>query len=123
MFEEMKLSVLLQKNLTGNAAALSAYDALYFATVGGSVALGRADSCGRLMVGLDADIVMLDFSAPHLNPCYNVISNIVYAARGSDVELTMVRGRILYENRQFVSVDPQKEIADAKALVVPVIRG
>ncbi len=123
MFEEMKLSVLLQKNLTGDAAALSAYDALYFATVGGSVALGRGDSCGRLMPGLDADIVMLDFTAPHLNPCYHVISNIVYAARGSDVELTMVRGRILYENRQFVAADPQKEIADVKALVTPVIRG
>lgn len=123
MFEEMKLSVLLQKNLTGNAAALSAYDALYFATVGGSVALGRGDTCGRLLPGLDADIVMLDFTAPHLHPCYNVISNVVYAAHGSDVELTMVRGRILYENRQFVRADLQKEIAEAEALAVPVIRG
>ena len=123
MFEEMKLSVLLQKNVTGNAAALSAYDALYFATVGGSVALGRGSSCGRLIAGLDADIVMLDFTAPHLNPCYNVISNIVYAAHGSDVELTMVRGKILYENRQFVSMDPQKVIADVESLVTPIIRG
>ncbi len=123
MFEEMKLSVLLQKNETKNAAALSAYDALYFATVGGSTALGRADSCGRLMEGMDADIVMLDFTAPHLNPCYNVISNIVYAAHGSDVELTMVRGRILYENRQFVSADVQKAIADVEAVVTPIIRG
>lgn len=123
MFEEMKLSVLLQKNVTGNAAALSAYDALYFATVGGSVALGRGSSCGRLIAGFDADIVMLDFTAPHLTPCYNVISNIVYAARGSDVELTMVRGKILYENRQFVSAEPQKIIADVETLVTPIIRG
>ncbi len=122
MFEEMKLSVLLQKNLTGDAAALSAYDALYFATVGGSVALGRGETCGRLMTGFDADIVMLDFTAPHLNPCHHVISNLVYAARGSDVELTMVRGRILYENRQFTVADPQKVIADANSLVASVFR-
>ena len=66
---------------------------------------------------------MLDFTAPHLTPCYNVISNIVYAARGSDVELTMVRGKILYENRQFVSAEPQKIIADVETLVTPIIRG
>ena len=121
LFEEMKLSVLLQKNLTGSAAALSAWDALSFATTGGSIALGRGDRCGKLVPGFDADLIMLDFTAPHLNPCYHVISNIVYSARGSDVELTMVRGKILYENRRFVSADPEQAIAEVESLVKPVI--
>ena len=123
LFEEMKLSALLQKTVSGNADALSAWDALTFATVGGSTALGRGDRCGKLCRGYDADLIMLDFTAPHLHPCYSVISNIVYSARGSDVELTMVRGRLLYENRRFVTGDPEKAIADVETLVKPILRG
>lgn len=117
LFEEMKLSVLLQKNLTGDASALSAWDALTFATVNGNIAMGRGDRCGKLLPGYEADIVMLDFTAPHLNPCHNVVSHVVYAAHGSDVELTMVRGQLLYENRAFIGIDLEEEITRVNELV------
>lgn len=117
LFEEMKLSVLLQKNLTGDASALSAWDALTFATVNGNIAMGRGERCGRLLPGYEADLAMLDFTAPHLNPCHNVISHVVYAAHGSDVELTMVRGRTVYENRRFPGIDMAEEIRRVNELV------
>ena len=44
-----------------------------------------------------ADLILLDFNAPHLKPNHNTIANLVYAAHGSDVCLTMVDGRIVYE--------------------------
>ena len=58
-----------------------------------------------LKEGLDADIVLLDFSAPHLMPCHNVMTGLVYAAKGGDVAMTMVRGKILYENGKFPTLD------------------
>lgn len=52
----------------------------------------REQECGMIKEGLDADLILLDFTRPHLMPCHNVISSLVYSARGSDVCMTMVRG-------------------------------
>ena len=54
---------------------------------------------------MDADLILVDFTAPHLMPCHNVWSSLVYAARGSDVALTMVRGKILYAGGKFTTLD------------------
>ncbi len=107
MFEEIKLMAILHKGINLNPTAISAHDALYAATVAGAVAQGR-DDCGRLKVGFAADIVMLDFDRPHLTPCHNALSNTVYSARGSDVCLTMVNGKILYENGEFTTIDIER---------------
>ena len=82
-----------------------------------AIAMGRGERCGRLLPGYEADLAMLDFTAPHLNPCHNVISHVVYAAHGSDVELTMVRGRTVYENRRFPGIDMAEEIRRVNELV------
>ena len=58
-----------------------------------------------LKVGMDADLILVDFTAPHLMPCHDVWSSLVYAARGSDVALTMVRGKILYAGGKFPTMD------------------
>ena len=58
-----------------------------------------------LKEGMDADIVLVDFSAPHLIPCHNVLSGLVFSAKGGDVAMTMVRGKILYQNGQFPTID------------------
>ena len=42
---------------------------------------------GQLEPGYDADIVLVDFTAPHLMPCHNVMTGLVYAAKGGDVVL------------------------------------
>ena len=75
------------------------------ATVCGARAQGREAECGMLKVGMDADLILVDFTAPHLMPCHDVWSSLVYGVRGSDVALTMVRGKILYAGGKFTTID------------------
>jgi 5-methylthioadenosine/S-adenosylhomocysteine deaminase len=65
-----------------------------------------------------ADIVILDFNKPHLTPCYDPISHIVYSARGSDVRDVMVHGQWLMRNREFTTID----MGEVKARVKEIAR-
>lgn len=114
MFEEIKLSAILHKGINENPTAINALTALRFATVNGAKAQGRSD-CGMIKEGFDADMIMLDFDRPHLAPCHNVISNAVYAARGSDVVMTMVSGKVLYENGEYKTIDIERAMANIRA--------
>ncbi len=105
MFEVMRFAALDARRSAGDAAALPAQAAVMMATVCGARAQQRSTECGMLKEGMDADIVLLDFSAPHLMPCHNVISSLVFSAKGGDVAMTMVRGNILYQNGSFPTID------------------
>lgn len=123
MFEEIKLAAILHKGNQLQPTLVSAPEALKLATVNGAIAQGRENECGKLEVGMDADMVLVDFDKPHLTPCHNPVSNLVYAARGSDVCMTMVRGKILYENGEFMTIDWEKVKWEMKAYGVPKITG
>ena len=105
MFEVMRGAAMSVRASTGDASALPSSAALMMATVCGAQAQGRSAECGMLKEGLDADMVLLDFSAPHLMPCHNVMTGLVYAAKGGDVAMTMVRGKILYAGGKFTTID------------------
>ena len=111
MFEEMKLGAILHKMTNSDASVMPAYESLKMATVGGAKALGRKN-LGVIREGYDADVIMLDFDRPHLTPCYDVVSNLVYAAHGSDVVMTVVNGKVVFENGVFAAGD-FRETADA----------
>ena len=96
MFEEIKLTGILHKGITGDPTVLPAWEVLKMATVNGARALGFQD-LGMLKEGYLADMIILDFSAPHLKPNHNTVSNLVYAAQGSDVETTIVDGKIVWQ--------------------------
>jgi 5-methylthioadenosine/S-adenosylhomocysteine deaminase len=121
LFEEMKAACLLAKGRSGDAAAMPAPAALMMATVCGAKAQGRQAECGQLKVGLDADLVMLDFTAPHLIPCHNVLSQLVYAASGHDVVLTMVRGKILYAAGKFTTIDLDSVVHELALHAIPQV--
>ena len=72
-----------------------------------------------LQVGMDSDIALIDFSAPHLIPCYNVLNGLVWSAKGGDVAMTMVRGRILYENGRFPTIDMKKVVEELTEYAIP----
>jgi 5-methylthioadenosine/S-adenosylhomocysteine deaminase len=72
-----------------------------------------------LKEGLDADIILVDFSAPHLIPCHNVLSGLVFSAKGGDVALTMVRGKILYQNGQFPTIDLKTAVEELTTYAIP----
>ncbi len=105
MFALMGLSASLAREKAGKAEAFPASAALMMATVCGARAQGRAENTGMLKEGMDADMILVDFSAPHLIPCHNVLSALVFGARGGDVAMTMVEGNILYQNGKFPTLD------------------
>jgi len=121
MFEVMRGASFAVRSQAQDAAALPAQAALMMATVCGARAQGRAEECGMIKEGLDADIALLDFSAPHLIPCHNVLSGLVYSAKGGDVAMTMVRGKILYRNGQFPTIDLQHVVQELTEYAIPKI--
>ncbi len=116
MFETMRGNVLRSKR---ESTPLPLSAALMMATVCGARAQGRADRCGMLEVGMDADIVLVDFSAPHLIPCHNVMGALVSAAKGGDVAMTMVRGKVLYQNGQFPTIDLKTAVEELMQYAIP----
>ena len=72
-----------------------------------------------LQVGMDADIALIDFSAPHLIPCHNVLNGLVWSAKGGDVAMTMVRGKILSENGCFPTIDMKKVVEELTEYAIP----
>ena len=72
-----------------------------------------------LKVGMDADIALVDFSAPHLMPCHNVMNGLVFSAKGGDVAMTMVRGRILYQNGAFPTIDLKEVVEELTTYAIP----
>jgi 5-methylthioadenosine/S-adenosylhomocysteine deaminase len=116
LFEEIKLAVALQKNAALDSGAFFAADGLRMATANGAYAQGRERETGVLAVGMDADLIALDFDKPHLSPCYNAVSHLVYAARGSDVCLTMARGKILYANGVWHTLDRERILYEVRKI-------
>ena len=119
LFEVMRFAALNARAASGDAAALPAPAALMMATVCGARAQGRADECGMLKVGMDADIVLVDFSAPHLMPCHNVLNGLVFSAKGGDVAMTMVRGKILYQNGTWPTIDLKDVVEELTTYAIP----
>lgn len=106
MFEELRTATFLQKSATGDPMSLPAGEALKLATANGARAMGRADGeLGVLQPGALADVILLDLQKPHLQPLHNVLSNIVYCGKASDVETVVVDGEIVVENRQIRNID------------------
>lgn len=96
MFEEMKIAAILHKGITLDPTVTKAESVLKMATINGAKALGY-DDLGMLKEGYLADMIILNFDVPHLTPNHNTIANIVYSAYGSDVEYTIVNGKIVYQ--------------------------
>ena len=119
LFEVMRAAALGIRQSSSKADALPAPAVLMLATVCGARAQGRGDECGMLKVGMDADIALVDFSAPHLLPCHNVLNALVYSAKGGDVAMTMVRGQILYQNGQFPTIDLNEAVRELTEYAIP----
>ena len=123
MFEEIKLSLLLQKGLSRDPSCATAGDALCSATVSGAFAQGREGECGLIREGMDADVILLDCHAPQLTPVHNPLSLLAYSASGRDVCLTMVRGRVLYRDGQFTTIDFERLLRELDGFVMPHVFG
>ncbi len=79
----------------------------------GARALGYAD-LGLLKPGYRADLVLLDLNVPHMTPATDLEANLIYAAQGGDVRLTMVDGRVLYQDGQYATLNREALLRRAR---------
>lgn len=107
LMRDMNLASLLSKGTTNRADAIPAREIFRMATENGALAQGR-QNCGLLEVGYDADLVVVDLDRIHNIPSYDPLYTLLFSANSSDVVLTMVGGRILYENGEYPSLDIEK---------------
>jgi len=105
-------------------APLTARDVVALATCDGARALGLGDVAGSLEAGKQADIAVVDASAPHHGPApeRDVYTTLVHAARAADVRLAMVQGRVLYRDGAWTTLDPRAVQADARAELAGLLK-
>ncbi|MCX4340711.1 MAG: amidohydrolase [Lachnospiraceae bacterium] len=109
MFREMFLVTGLAKLREQDAAAVDALEVLKMATVNGAKAMNLPDT-DVLAAGKQADLIMIDLQKPNMQPLNNIAKNLVYSGSKQNVKMTMIRGRILYENGQFAKEIDEEEI-------------
>ncbi|MBR1691455.1 MAG: amidohydrolase [Lachnospiraceae bacterium] len=109
MFREMFLVTGLQKLQNMDAQAVSAKEVLKMATVNGALAMGLTE-CDTLSVGKYADLIMIDLCQPNMQPMNNIEKNLVFSGSKQNVKMTMVNGKILYEDGRFYIGREPKEV-------------
>jgi len=75
---------------------------------------------GSIEAGKQADIIVLDMNQPHLTPLYNAYSQLVYAARGSDVKTSIINGKIVMENRRLLTIDLQAVMNNVREIAAHI---
>ena len=117
MFEEMKLAALLARVSSMDPMALSDTAVLKMATVNGAKAQGR--NAGVVKAGAQADLILVDFRNPNLQPCHDVSANLIYSAHGSNVCMNMARGSVIYENGNFLTLDLDEIYREVERYAIP----
>ena len=120
MFEEMDLAAKQQKLVRMDPRALSAQQVVEMATITGARALHLEHQIGSLEVGKKADLIVVETTAPHATPIYNVYSAIVYALKSSDVRTTIVAGKAVMEDRHMLTLDEPAILAKAAQYAVQI---
>ncbi len=117
MFREMFLTSVLAKVREMDAECISADRILYMATAGGAKAMNLPD-CDRIAPGKKADLILIDLHQPNMQPENNIVKNLVYSGCKQNVILTMVDGKILYENQKFsIGYDPEEVYKEVNAII------
>ena len=125
MFRDMYLMALLNKGCRQDPTLVTPRDVLYCATRAGALAQGRQD-CGLVKEGFKADLAVLDASGPNMCPMTNALNNLVYAACGSEVVLTMCDGRVVWRDGSWPGVDVEEarhEVARRAERIAGELRG
>ncbi len=106
-FEEMGTGAKLQALKYGDQSP-TAQQILFMATIGGAKAMGLFEEIGNIAVGKRADLIALDSDHISFQPFYNLVSNIIYSALGSEVSFVMCDGQVLMEDRELKTLDEEK---------------
>ncbi|MGB6843976.1 MAG: amidohydrolase [Candidatus Acidiferrales bacterium] len=120
MFEEMDLAAKLQKISRMDPRALPAEQVVEMATITGARALHLDKQIGSLEIGKKADLIVVDTTAPHATPMYDVYSELVYALKASDVRTVIIAGRPVMEDRQMLTLDESEILRKAEEYKVKI---
>jgi 5-methylthioadenosine/S-adenosylhomocysteine deaminase len=112
----MYLVTILQKVVTNNAAAMDAIKVLEMSTKTGADVMGLKD-CDCLDKGKFADLIVIDLHQPNMQPLNNILKNLVYSGNKQNVKLTMINGKILYEDGKFnIGINPEEIYKEANKI-------
>lgn len=116
IINEMKLVALFNKIKYQDPEAVPAWRALRMATIEGAQAVGLGDKVGSLEVGKRADFIAIDLKKPTMLPVYtqpmrNIVPNLVYSARGDEVALAAVEGKVIYKDGKILNIDEEEVLA------------
>ena len=121
MFREMFLVTGLAKLKEEDAAAVDAMEVLKMATVNGAHAMGLTEA-DVIAEGKLADLIMIDLKMPNMQPLNNIAKNIVYSGSKINVKMTMIGGRILYENGSFLIDEKPEDICEKANEIIAGIK-
>lgn len=100
MFLEMRTAILLQRAYRNDPSALGAQQALNMSTIGAAKALGLQDKIGSLEVGKQADLIAVRPPEPAAASPAGRLEELIFAPLSSQVEVVVVAGNILVDERQ-----------------------
>lgn len=117
MFREMFLVTGLAKLRENNASAVDALTVLKMATKNGAKAM-LLDDCDVLAKGKQADMIMIDLCKPNMQPLNDIARNIVFSGSKQNVKMTMVAGKILYEDGKYnIGIDEETVYKEANDII------
>jgi len=120
IINEMKLAALFNKIKYTNPEVMPAWRALRMATIEGARAIGLGDTVGSLEAGKRADFIAIDLKKPSMLPVFthpmrNIVPNLVYSARGDEVSLSVVDGKVIYKDGKILTID-ENEILESLSM-------
>ena len=117
MFEAIRTSALLHKLASQDPSVISAEKVMQMATIDAARAIGEENRIGSIEAGKKADLILINLKKPHLQPIHDVVKTLVYCANGSDVEMTIVDGKIILKNGRILGVNEGRIIREAEEVV------
>ncbi|MGC3969220.1 MAG: amidohydrolase family protein [Pirellulales bacterium] len=114
MWGEIGTVAMLHKVDLRDPTVVNAHEAVAMATIDGARAIHLEDKIGSLEVGKEADFIIVDVTAPHVVPMYDVFSHLAYAVKASDVRTVAVAGRIVVEDRKPTTLDAEQILSEAR---------
>ena len=116
MFQEMNAAALAYKGANRQARCIGAADVLKMATLNGAKAIGREGELGEIREGALADLVLLRLNEPQFIPANNLVSGLVYSAKGSEVDTVLVDGRVLLRDGKLTTIDENRVYGEIRKI-------
>jgi 5-methylthioadenosine/S-adenosylhomocysteine deaminase len=112
IFESMRITAIVQKQLADDATYFRSGDALRMAGPGSAAVMGMAGELGELVEGACGDVILVDVTGFHCQPLHDLAAALVYSLQPSDVRTTIVDGKVLMRDRQLLTIDRDALLRD-----------